>query len=134
MEYSVNTNSKVIHAQFRGAVNSDNLINSILTIRSDKYFQDGYNLIVNFREAYPPKGYMEVAQVAEFVKLTSVARATFKMAILVNDAGQTRSAKLYILLTEQENVQIFHSIKTARNWVAQTSESQDGQRVEDYTI
>lgn len=134
MEYSVNTNSKVIHAQFRGAVSSDSLINNILTIRSDKYFQDGYNLIVNFREAYTPKGYMELAQVAEFVKVTSVVRATFKMAILVSDAEQIRSAKLYILLLGQKNVQIFESIKTAQNWVTQPSKYRDEHRGEEDRI
>ena len=134
MEYSVNINSKVIHAQFRGAVSSASLIDNILTMRSDKYFQNGYNLIVNFREAYTPKGYTELAQVAEFVKVTSVVRKTFKMAILVSDTEQLRSAKLYKLLLGHKHVQIFKSIKPAQNWVRQTSAHNDEERVEEDTL
>jgi len=134
MEYSVNSNKKVIHAQFKGPVNSDNLIHHILEIRSDRYFQDGYNLIANFQDAEVPKGYMELARVAEFVKVTSVVRTTFRLAILVADVDQIRSASLYILLSGQKHIQIFQSLETAKDWVTQDGPQQDEQRVEENEI
>lgn len=124
MEYSVDTLKRTIHAWFTGPVSSDTLIPDILTLRADTCFQDGFNVIVDFREAHVPKGYMELRQVAVFVKATSVARTTFRMAILVKNAEQIQSAKLYKMLVGGTCVQICQSIKKAEEWVALSSDQE----------
>jgi hypothetical protein len=94
MEYSIDTVKRTIHAWFTGDVSPDILISDILTLRSDKSFQDGFNVIFDFREAHVPQGYMELPQVAEFVKATSVVKNRFRMAILVKNAEQIQSVNL----------------------------------------
>lgn len=121
MEYSINKEKQTIHAKFIGTVKSETLIQHILTIRADKYFQKGFNIVVDLRSAHVPKGYMEVAQIADFVKITSVKRSKFKLALLVENPEQIRSARLYTLLVGQPNIQVCQSIKTAEEWVAHTS-------------
>ncbi len=124
MEYSIDTVKRTIHAWFTGDVSPDILISDILTLRSDTYFQDGFNVIVDFREANVPKGYMELRQVAEFVKATSVARTTFRMAILVKNAEQIQSANLYKMLVGQKHVQICQGLKKAEEWVSDSSDQE----------
>jgi len=94
MEYSIDTLKRTIHAWFTGPVSSDALIPHIQTLRSDTYFQNGFNVIFDFREAHVPQGYMELPQVAEFVKATSVVKNRFRMAILVKNAEQIQSVNL----------------------------------------
>ena len=132
MEYSIDTVKRTIHAWFTGDVSPDILISDILTLRSDKSFQDGFNVIVDFRVAHLPRGYLEMSQVAEFVKATSVARTTFRVAILVKGAEQIRSAKLYKMLVGHKHVQIFKSIKKGEEWVSQAYLQGSTQRIEEY--
>lgn len=122
MEYSVNPANKTIHAKFTGYVDSNSLIHHILTLRADKYFQNGFNVIVDFREAYVPRGYMQVAQVAKFIKATSVIRQSFKLAILVRGLEQNHSANLYILLVGDERLRKCQSFEAAEEWVSQSSQ------------
>lgn len=129
MEYSIDTLKRTIHAWFTGPVSSDTLIPHIRILRADTYFQDGFNVIVDFREANVPQGYMELRQVAEFVKATSVARTTFRMAILVKNAEQIQSANLYKMLVGHKYVQICQSIKKAEEWVSQSSDPEVTQRL-----
>ena len=131
MEYSIDTVKRKIHAWFTGPVSPETLISNILTLRSDKSFQDGFNVIVDFREAHLPQGYLEISKVAEFVMATSVARTTFRVAILVKEAEQIRSAKLYKMLVGQKHVQICQSIRKAEEWGAQSSDQEVTQRVEE---
>ncbi|MFT5729992.1 MAG: hypothetical protein ACI8PB_004166 [Desulforhopalus sp.] len=130
MEYSIDTVQRTIHAWFTGSVSPDLLISDILTLRSDTCFQDGFNVIVDFREAQVPQGYMELTQVAKFVKATSVVKDGFRIAILVKNVEQTRSAKLYKMLVGHKHVQVCQSIKKAEEWVVQSSDREVTQRVE----
>ena len=129
MEYSIDIKKRTIHAWFTGSVSSDTLISHVQTLRSDMYFQDGFNLIVDFREAYVPQGYMELTQVAEFVRATSIAQKTFRLAILVKEAEQIQSANLYILLVSHKNVRICQCVQSAEKWVSQSLDSRVSQRV-----
>ncbi len=122
MEYSINTNRKTIYVEFAGSVDANSLIHHILTLRSDRYFQDGFNVILDFTNTNIPKGYMELAEVAEFVKATSVVRETFKMAILVATPDQLRSARLYALLVKQNHVLVCTNKSEAEEWVTMPSE------------
>ncbi len=130
MDYSIDTAKKLIHARFMGPINTEDLLKDIVTLRSDKYFQNGFNIILDIREAQVPQGYTELSQVAEFVKVTSVAKNTFRMAILVQNEEQTRSADLYILLVGHKHVQICQSVKNAEDWVSQVLTQPTTQKVE----
>lgn len=121
MEYSIDIVKRTINAWFMGPVSSKTLISDIQTLRSNKYFQDGFNVVVDFRKAHLPRGYLELSQVAEFVKATSVARTTFRIAILVKKAEQIRSAKLYKMLVGHRHVQVCQCVETAEEWVSQSS-------------
>lgn len=122
MEYSVNPANKTIHAKFTGYVDSESLIHHILTLRADKYFQNGFNVIVDLREACVPKGYTQAAKIAEFVKATSVTRHSFKLAILVRGVEQSHSADLYILLLGNEHLRTCQSLEVAEEWVSISSQ------------
>ena len=133
MEYSINKEKQTIHAKFLGAMKSETLIQHILTIRADKYFQKGFNIVIDLRSAHVPKGYMQIAQIADFVKITSVRRSKFKLALLADNPEQIRSARLYALLVGQRNIQVCQSIKTAEDWVSHESvpERISSEKIED---
>lgn len=122
MEYSINSTNKTIYVTFTGPVDAHSLIHHILTIRSERHFQDGYNIIVDLRKAMVPKGYMEVAEVAEFVKVTSVVRETFRMALLVKNDEQIRSARLYKLLASLDHTRVCECIHAAEEWIGNTTQ------------
>lgn len=121
MEYSIHPNKKVIYITFTGSIDANSLIYHILRIRFDPYFQDGFNVVIDFTKATIPKGYMEIAEVAEFVRATSVVRETFKMAILVETPDQLRSANLYTLLVKQNHVLVCTNKTEAQDWVTMPS-------------
>lgn len=130
MNYSIDTAKKLIHARLMGPISSKDLLKKIVILRSDKYFQNGFNIIFDIREAQVPQGYTELSHIAEFVKVTSVAKNTFRVAILVQNEEQTRSANLYILLVGHKHVQICQSIKKANEWVSQVLTQPTIQKVE----
>lgn len=122
MEYTINSTNKTIYVTFTGPVDAHSLIHHILEIRSEKHFQAGYNIIVDLRKATVPRGYMEVAEVAEFVKVTTVVRETFRMAILVENDAQIRSARLYKLLSSHDHTQVCESIHAAEAWIGRATQ------------
>lgn len=130
MDYWIDLTKRVIYARLIGPVNSDSFIKYIQALRSNEHFQSGFNIIMDVREAHVPQGYTELAQVAEFVKVTSVASKTFRMSILVQNEEQIRSANLYILLVGHENVKVFQSVKKAEDWVSLVLTQPTTQQVE----
>lgn len=117
MEYIANTSNNTIYSEFTGFIDATSLIKDIQMLRSDRYFQEGFNVILDFRKAYVPKGYTELAKVAEFVRVTSVAAETFKLAILVKHPEQLSSANLYALLVRKDHLLVCESEKEAEDWV-----------------
>jgi len=118
LNFSIDTEKKIINGVFKGHIQSEDLIKYILTLREDPDFNTDLNTIADFREASFSQGYTEIAKVADFMRSISPSRGDFRLSILVKTPSQNRSANLYTVIANDENVKVFNCQKQAEEWVS----------------
>ena len=117
MQYAIDLAKNIIFCKFKGFLRPKALIAHIMEIRNDPVFHHNLNTIADLRDAILPVSFLEMNDVADFVKATSSIRGKFKLALITNQSSTNRGAGIYTALSDCDHAKLCADMEEAEAWV-----------------